>query len=136
MKLALLLVVIGVGACGPGHRRGGGDDMQADASCGRECAPDLHAIVDCNGSVIEDCTGGRACDPTSYTCEDACAAAESNHRSVGCDYFATEMETLMPGYCYAVFVANTWTFPAHIQVEYRGQQLNTQGFTRIPSGSG
>jgi len=88
------------------------------------------------GSVVEDCSGGRACDPATYTCQDACAAAESNHRSVGCDYFATEMETLTPGYCYAVFVANTWTFPAHIEVEYRGMQLNTQSFTRIPSGSG
>jgi hypothetical protein len=46
------------------------------------------------------------------------------------------METLTPGYCYAAFVANTWTFPVHINVEYRGQMLNTQNFTRIPNGSG
>ena len=46
------------------------------------------------------------------------------------------MDTLTPGYCYAVFVANTWSSPAHIDVEYRGQTLQTQTFTRIPQGSG
>jgi hypothetical protein len=86
--------------------------------------------------VIEQCDGGAACDPSTYTCADACTAAESNHRSVGCDYYATDMDSLMNGYCYAVFVANTWTSPAHIDVEYKGQQLNVAQFTRIPSGSG
>jgi hypothetical protein len=135
----MLVLLVGVVACGPGPRRSGDDDgsgAQADAACGRQCSADLHAVTDCNGSVLEDCSGGLACDPTTYTCQDACVAAEQNHRSVGCDYYATEMQTLTPGYCYAVFVANTWTFPAHITVEYRGQQLNTQSFTRIPSGSG
>ena len=138
MRLALLCVAFVI-ACGPGPRRGDGDDDGSgspDAACGRQCSADLHAVVDCNGNVLEDCSGGLACDPTTYTCQDACAAAEANHRSVGCDYYATQMETLTPGYCYAVFVANTWTFPAHITVEYKGQQLNTQSFTRIPSGSG
>ncbi len=141
MKAALLIVAFVI-ACGPSPRKNPGDDddgvdaQQLDAGCGRSCSADLHAVVDCNGDVIEDCSGGRACDPTSYTCQDACAAAEANHRSVGCDYFATQMETLTAGYCFAAFVANTWTFPAHITVEYRGQQLNTAAFTRIPSGAG
>jgi hypothetical protein len=139
MKSAPLVIAFVI-ACGPGPRHGTGDDdgsnASADAACGRQCSADLHAVVDCNGAVVEDCTGGLACDPTSYTCQDACAAAEANHRSVGCDYYATEMETLTPGYCYAVFVANTWTFPAHITVEYGGQTLNAQSFTRIPSGAG
>jgi hypothetical protein len=139
MKSALLLVAFLI-ACGPGPRHGNGDDdddnPQPDAGACRQCSADLHAVNDCNGGVIEDCGAGLACDPTTYTCQDACAAAEANHRSVGCDYYATEMETLTPGYCYAAFVANTWTFPAHITVEYRGQMLNTQSFTRIPAGSG
>jgi len=93
-------------------------------------------VIDCHGNVVQDCTGGEACDPSTFTCQDACVAAESNHRSVGCDYYATDMDSMMSGYCYAVFVANTWTTPVHINVEYKGQTLNTATFTRIPSGSG
>ncbi len=137
MKFTLLLVSFLI-ACGPGRRDGlGGDDSPGtDVGCGRECSADLHSIVDCNGNVVEACGGGNACDPTTYTCQDACAAAEANHRSVGCDYYATEMDTMTQGYCFAVFVANTWSSPAHIEVEFNGQVLNTQSFTRIPSGSG
>jgi hypothetical protein len=123
-------------ACGPGRREDTGEGGKPDATCAQECSPDLHSIVDCNGNVISQCSGGTACDPTTYTCQDACAAAEANHRSVGCDYYATLMDTLTPGYCFAVFVANTWTSPVHIDVEYAGQQMNTQSFTRIPSGAG
>lgn len=136
MRVAALLGAIGLFACGPGRREDTGDNSKPDATCGQECSPDLHAIVDCNGTVVQQCGGGTACDPTTYTCQDACAAAEANHRSVGCDYYATQMDTLTPGYCFAVFVANTWSSPVHIEVEYAGQQLNTQSFTRIPSGSG
>lgn len=142
MKYAPLLLAFII-ACGPSPRRpgDGGDDDPGGTdgggvSCGRQCSDDLHSVVDCNGSVLEDCTGNLACDPTTYTCQDACVAAEQNHRSVGCDYYATQMETFSPGYCYAVFVANTWTSPAHITVEYNGQQLTTQNFARIPNGSG
>jgi hypothetical protein len=139
MKLALLFIATLVIACGPQPRQGGGGDDDPtgpDAACGRECSPDLHSVIDCNGNVIEACDGGNACDPTTYTCQDACTAAEANSRSVGCDYYATLMDTQTTGYCFAVFVANTWTSPAHIEVEYNGQILNTQSFTRIPSGSG
>ncbi len=107
-----------------------------DAGCGRQCSADLHAVIDCNGAVLEDCSGGRACDTGSYTCQDACAAAEANHRSVGCDYYATQMETLTAGYCFAAFVANTWSFPVHITVEYKAATLDAATFTRIPSGTG
>lgn len=140
MKCTPLLLAFFI-ACGPSPRRGddgsgdGTGDL-ADAACGRQCSDDMHAVVDCNGAVIEDCAGSLACDPTTFTCQDACVAAEQNHRSVGCDYYATQMETYSPGYCYAVFVANTWKAPAKITVEYNGQQLTTASFARIPNGSG
>jgi len=134
MKSTLVLIAVTF-ACGPGPRHGDDDDVDG-SSCGQQCSADLHSIADCNGNVLEACPNGTACDPTTYTCQDACQAAEANHRSVGCDYYATQMDTLMNGYCYAVFVANTWTTPAKITVEYRGQTLQTQNFTRIPSGSG
>src|SRR5262245_32474186 len=118
MKAVLWSVVVVI-ACGPGPRREerGGDDTQIGGSCLRECSGDLHAVTDCNGNVLEACPTGLACDPTTFTCADPCRAAEANHRSVGCDYYATQMELLTQrvpltaGYCFAVFVANTWATP-------------------------
>src|SRR6185312_3423215 len=54
----------------------------------------------------------------------------------GCDYYATDTETEQPTYCFAAFGANTWTSPAHIQVEYGGTQESVAAFTRLPSGTG
>jgi hypothetical protein len=93
-------------------------------------------VVDCHNEVIATCDSTQACDPTTLSCVNACQAAEVNKRSVGCDYYATDMDSASPTYCFAAFVANTWTSPAKIEVEYRGQPLNVASFTRIPSGSG
>lgn len=140
MKCTPLLFAF-VLACGPTQRKTGADggsneEPETDAFCAKQCTEDLHAVIDCNGNVVEECAGNLACDPTTYTCQDACFAAEANHRSVGCDYYATQMDTYRPEYCYAVFVANTWKSPARITVEYNGQQLATESFARIPSGTG
>jgi hypothetical protein len=138
MKASLLVALVLV-ACGPAPRTGNGngtDDAGQDEHCALACSADLQAVVDCRGDIVESCTGGNACDPTFFTCTEPCAAAEANRRSVGCDYYATQMDTMTTGYCFAAFVANTWTQPAHITVEYNGQPLDTQAFTRIPSGSG
>jgi len=120
---------------------GGGDGNSAhpdgvDPGCPLSCSADLHDVVDCNNTVVTTCSDTDACDGTSHTCVDACQAAATNHHSVGCDYYATDTETEQPTYCFAAFVANTWTSPAHIQVEYGGTQLTVATFTRIPSGSG
>src|SRR5262245_59287743 len=130
LRFAPMRITIGTGlliafvvGCGPGPRHGD-DDIGGDGnSCLQACSPDLHAIVDCHGNTVTDCQNGTACDPSTYTCQDACSAAEANHRSVGCDYYATQMDAMTSGYCYAVFVANTWTMPAKISVEYMGASL-------------
>ncbi|MDB4956781.1 MAG: hypothetical protein JWO36_4350 [Myxococcales bacterium] len=142
MKAAISCLVLCVVACGPSARnRGdgqGGDDGAGNDvfSCQKQCSGDLHAVLDCNGNVITQCTGANACDASTFTCSDACTAAESNHRSIGCDYYATYMDSFMTTYCFAAFVANTWTTPAHIDVHYNGAQLNTASFTRLPVGAG
>jgi hypothetical protein len=138
MRTTFALVASLLIACGPGARHNGGDDDTGPDSntCSNSCSADGHAVVDCNNNVVSSCDGGAACDPSTLTCADACTAAENNHRSVGCDYYATDMDSLMPGYCYAAFIANTWTSPAHLTVEYKGQSLNVANFTRLPSGSG
>src|SRR5437773_11322227 len=93
-------------ACGPGARHSGEDDNGPDATtCSNSCSADGHSVVDCHNNLVSSCDGGAACDPSTLTCADACTAAENNHRSVGCEYYATDMDSLMPGYCYAAFIA-------------------------------
>jgi len=139
MRAGLLVVAIGLIACGPSRRPGSDDDQNVDApdpACGLTCSDDLHAIVDCNGNAVSECTGTTACDSGLHTCVDACTAAETGKRSIGCDYYATSMDVLTTGNCFAAFVANTWNSPVHINVKYQGTDLPVAGFIRIPVGAG
>lgn len=104
--------------------------------CGITCSPDLHEVVDCNGNVIETCAGVEGCDVMLGTCANACEAAKNNKNSVGCEYWATDMDSFSSSYCFAAFVGNTWNTPAHFSVEYLGNPLPVAGFTRIPQGTG
>jgi IgGFc binding protein len=100
------------------------------------CSGDLHSIVDCNNNVVMQCAGTDACDASTFSCTNACQAAATNKRSVGCDYYATSMDVLEPGYCFAAYVANTWNAPVHIGVKYQGADQPVANFVRIPQGSG
>jgi hypothetical protein len=132
----------GQGGGSSGMPAGVGGSLFGDAglgggqSCGSPCSPDFHQVVDCNGNVIQTCSGDQACDSSKGTCANACDAAVNNKQSVGCEYYATFMDQFNPDACFAVFVANTWNTPAHITVEYDGQSLPLASFARIPSGSG
>ena len=143
MRAALWVCLIlgAVGACGPSPRSQNDDDDDASSgdgppSCALQCSADLHSIVDCQGNLVTQCTGADACDSSTFTCTDACVAAEANKRSVGCDYYATSMDVLTTGNCFAAFVANTWTGPAHINVTYQNADLPEATFIRLPVGSG
>jgi hypothetical protein len=134
-----LSVVFILAACGPKGRPDDiGDDTpdSSNNSCALACSEDTHAIVDCNGNVMSECTGNTACDSGLLTCVDACTAAETNKRSIGCDYYATAMDVMTGGYCFAAFVANTWNSPAHITVRHNGVDLPVTNFVKIPVGSG
>ncbi|MBW2459324.1 MAG: IgGFc-binding protein, partial [Deltaproteobacteria bacterium] len=113
----------------------GGTTGQGGA-CGVTCSPDLHAVIDCNGVVIEQCTGTDGCDVSSGTCINACEAAENNKNSVGCEYYATDMASSSASYCYAAFVGNTWNSPVHLTVSRNGSPLPVESFTRLPQGAG
>ena len=108
----------------------------APSVCAPRCSEDLHQIVDCDGKVLETCSGADACDASRGVCTNACTAAESDRRSIGCDYYAVHMDTYQPKYCFAVFIANTWTSPTKIAVSYGGVELPVETFTRLPAGSG
>jgi IgGFc binding protein len=69
----------------------------------------------------------------------ACAAAVETKQSIGCEYYATYMDTFATTKdksCFAAFVANIGDEPVHIEVAYGGAELPVADFTRIPSGSG
>jgi IgGFc binding protein len=145
--LVCSLVVVIYAACGPAPRPpgpgSGDDDSTGDSgpTCDKLCSLDGRAVTDCSGNVMETCSPADACDQASHTCVNACIAAESSHSSVGCDYYATAMDSLgngIPGntLCFAAFVANTWTTPAHISVDYKGMAMSVATFTRVPTGFG
>ncbi|MFT3764504.1 MAG: hypothetical protein QM820_03150, partial [Minicystis sp.] len=44
-----------------------------------------------------------------------------DRQSVGCEYYATNMDQFSNNVCFAAFVANTWNTPAHLNVEFAGR---------------
>lgn len=113
---------------------GGGKD---GSGCAIGCSSDLHDVVDCNGVVVQACTGTDGCDVKTGSCTNACQAAVNNKNSIGCEYYATRMEANVgTTYCFAAFVANTWNTPATVKVEWKGMSLPVSSFARIPSGKG
>jgi hypothetical protein len=111
-------------------------NLPDNGGCALGCSPDFHNVVDCNGTVLQMCSGTQGCDSSLGTCADACQAAVNNKQSVGCEYYATDMDQFQQNYCFAAYIANTWDTPAHIQVEFAGTPLPIANFARIPSGMG
>jgi hypothetical protein len=103
------------------------------------CSADLQSIVDDKGNVIQMCPADQGC--AGGVCVPACSAAAQSKGSIGCDFFAPDppfydngQGSKYDGSCYAVFVANTWSRPAQINVSLGGQTFNMTDFGRIPSG--
>ncbi len=69
---------------------------------------------------------------------DGCDAATLNHASVGCDYYAVDMDGTWgtDGGCYTVFVANTSRSAAHVSVTWSGQSIDMSQFAKLPVGVG
>ena len=137
-SLAFSFVAVG---CGPDPRNG--DDTPGDddpgATCPR-CSPDKSAIVACDGSA-QACAPDQACSDTNgvAACMNACAAAEANGSSVGCDYFAVDMDAAAgppQDACYTVFVANTSPGQVHIDVDWGGMPIDLAVSAKLPMGSG
>lgn len=108
-----------------------------NGTCG-SCSPDLHQVLDCEGNVVASCVGAEGCNPTTLTCANACGNATATKQSVGCEYYATDMQVFASriDHCFAAFVANTWNTPAKLNVTFDGGALSPAAFARIPSGSG
>jgi hypothetical protein len=104
--------------------------------CGLHCSVDLHSVIDCHGNVVQTCPSTEACDVTTLTCISACQAAANDKQSVGCEFYATDMDNYFDNPCFAAFVTNVWNAPIHVAVDFSGSPLAVANFARIPSGSG
>ncbi|MEZ4300930.1 MAG: IgGFc-binding protein [Polyangiaceae bacterium] len=119
----------GIGGFGVGGGVGGG--------CGYGCSADLKKVIDCSGTVIQECASDQGC-ANGECINDPCEAAKVSSSSYGCDYWALKTDIISDatGACFAAFVANTWTSPVKISVDRNGQSLPIASFARIPSGQG
>jgi hypothetical protein len=87
-----------------------------------------------SGLILIDAGDPDAC--AEGCSADPCAEAVRTKQSVGCEYYATMMDSMTGEVCFAVFLANTSSAPAHLSVEYGGASLNVATFTRVPEGYG
>jgi hypothetical protein len=128
----------GAGGGGGGATGTGGDLIEeGGVPCNNTCSNDLKKIVDCFGEEISKCGDEQGC--VSATCIDnPCEAANQAKSSYGCDYWAVKTGLLdkAEGACFAAFVANTWTTPVNLTVEYDGMPLDVAKFAYIPKGQG
>jgi hypothetical protein len=117
---------------------GGALDVTTDCPEAPYCDPrDLGNVYKCGVPIfqcssLENCRNAKCVNP----CQDTLGQDTSN----GCEFFATEMDTVpeAEGVCFAVFVVNQWKTgePARIEVDRGGQTLNVAQFARIPVGTG
>jgi IgGFc binding protein len=132
----------GAGSSSSGSGTGAGGLIDFDASSGSGggsgcalCSADLKSVIDCSGNVVMTCAAGEAC--AGGVCGmDPCQAAVEGQSTYGCEYWALNLDNILPGACFAAYVTNTFTVPIHIAVDYKGAQQPVEMFTRIPTGQG
>jgi len=136
LQISVVALYLG---CGPSVTpMGGGDDTSGgdDTVTCPACNADNTAVIDCDGSVWE-CAPDESC--SSGSCMDPCTAAEENHSSVGCDYYAVDMDAAQGppmDACFTVFVTNTSRANVHMNVEWNGAAVNLAQFAKLPIGQG
>ncbi len=118
---------------------GPSSSSESSETTGPVCAPntcsnDLKQVL-CDGQVVEEC-GQDYCVDGQCVALAPCEAAALAKGSQGCEYWAVKTELIDTSACFAVFIANTWSTPVKIAVEYKGAPLAIAQFARIPSGQG
>jgi IgGFc binding protein len=100
----------------------GGAAAIPDACSGFVCSRDLHSVLDCVGNMVKECPSDKACG--GGDCVAPCDAAAANEGSLGCSFAipAENVDTQGVGSCAAFFVANTWSSPATLHLEYDGKE--------------
>jgi IgGFc binding protein len=120
------------GAGGETFDAGKGADTGGPCSL---CSADLKDVTDCMGNVVKACPAGTAC-AAGVCVGDPCAAAVQSQSSIGCEYWAVNLDNILPGACFAAYVTNNWTAPIHIQADYQGKSLPVASFTYVVTGQG
>lgn len=115
----------------------GFDGVGGDGGCSNTCSADLKSYLDCDGNVLHECPGDTACAPGG-ACIEPCEAAAQQKSTVGCEFFSVTTPVIFGsrGGCFAAMVANTWTSPISIGLEYAGETADAAAFTYRPEGSG
>ncbi|MGZ3451498.1 MAG: IgGFc-binding protein [Polyangiales bacterium] len=114
--LSLLVFVLTALACARGHDAEG-------------------TLVDPGGAKF-DIDSGAPCEGEG--CKPPCLAAAENRSSVGCEYWAVDMDGdfAASNGCFVAFVANTFEKPAHIDVSFAGESIDLTAHAKIPRGAG
>lgn len=116
---------------------GAGIVEDTSGSCARHCSTDLHNVLDCNENLVKACPADQGCGADG-TCVSPCESARANGSVIGCEFFsvvpAPELEN--NSHCFAALLANTWSLPVSINVDYGGTPLDIAAIARVPSGSG
>ena len=95
------------------------------------CSADFHAVVDGQGQVLQMCEPTQGC--ADGVCIDACASAAASQANFGCAFLVPTPPSYPPALppCFAVFLANTWGYPAKISVARGGMPLDISGAARL-----
>jgi hypothetical protein len=97
-----------------------------------QCSPDLHAVVDNTGQVVEECATDQGC--ADAECVPACEAAGASKANFGCEFQIPTPPTspfLPTPPCFAAFVTNSWGHPAKIEVSRDGAAFDLGSFARV-----
>lgn len=106
------------------------DDVDAGCS-GLVCSRDLHSVRDCHGNLVKECPPDQACG--NGECLAACEAAAINEGSLGCSFVVPwTNDSAYAGSCSALLVANNWTSPATLRLEYKGEERSLDGALWVP----
>ncbi|HTJ46043.1 MAG TPA: IgGFc-binding protein [Kofleriaceae bacterium] len=94
----VVAIAVNAIACGPNNKNNGDGDAGGSVCTpgNRYCDPaNDHQVIQCNDdgqgtTVVETCNNADAC--LGGTCVDACSAADGTPSSVGCHFFAVDLD--------------------------------------------
>ena len=119
--LLTLLTLLALVACAHGNTSDSAAP-RADAGSDAQASFDVGSESSCSGE----------------SCKSPCLLAEDSHSSVGCEYWAVDMDAPFSADngCFVAFVANTYDKPAHLSVSFFGDDIDIASHVKIPRGSG
>ncbi|MEJ7733146.1 MAG: hypothetical protein WKG00_28615, partial [Polyangiaceae bacterium] len=78
---------------GAGSTLVGGSSAGGNVGCQNTCSADLKKIVDCNGVIVQECSGDQGC-AGGECIDDPCEAADASKSSYGCNYWSLKTDLI------------------------------------------